>query len=461
MKVFTCIAVASIFSSFGTTAIAAPRKVVAENFTATWCTYCPDVANGLIMLQDEFPDTFFAMQVHGGDSYTTNWGNIRQSFYSVPGYPTVWSDGTEKIEGSYGSPSANYNILRSQYLARQAVATDVTMNMCGESVDNDTYTVSVEVGIEDGGTSKSMLIHCAQVIHNYPATPSFNYACFMQALNEERAVSAGSSSVIEFTFDFDSASMAHLNDVSFIAWAQATNTSGPSEVYQAEKHVYLSGDCQIDEFIVGATGDFPTITEAINACGTGDSILVQPGTYYENIHFGGKGISIQSTDGAEMTVISGIDDISVVFLTGEPTQTSVLDGFTIQNGNSPLGGGIYTDGSPVIKNCIVKNNTAQYGGGAYISNMGANSMTVMNTMFCGNTPDDIVGPWEDGGGNVFADGCATSCPSDINDDTVVDVSDILAVIDAWGSADSSADINTDGIVNVEDLLEVVGSWGPC
>ena len=34
---------------------AAPRKVILENFTATWCGYCPDVANGIILLMDEFP----------------------------------------------------------------------------------------------------------------------------------------------------------------------------------------------------------------------------------------------------------------------------------------------------------------------------------------------------------------------------------------------------------------------
>jgi hypothetical protein len=35
------------------------------------------------------------------------------------------------------------------------------------------------------------------------------------------------------------------------------------------------------------------------------------------------------------------------------------------------------------------------------------------------------------------------------------------MIDQWGSTDSPADINGDGIVNVTDLLAVVGAWGPC
>jgi len=462
MKVIHYFTIVAVSSCFVPQLDAAPRKVVAENFTATWCTYCPDVANGIIMLQDEFPDTYFPMQVHCGDSYATNWGNIRQSFYGVPGYPTVWTDGVHKIEGSYGSPSGNYNVLRSHYISRQAVQTDVTLELCGESVDNDTYTVSVAVGIESGGSGKTMRIHCAQVLHNYPSSPSYNYACFMQASAEDRTVAEGSSSIVDFTFDLNSASMAHLNDVSFIAWSQSTNSSGPSEVYQAEKHVYNSGDCQIDNFVVGAKGDFTTIGEAINACGTGDSIHVMPGTYYENIDFGGKGITIQSSDGAEVTAINGVENFSVVMLSNEPTESSVLDGFTIQNGNSPIGGGIFTDGSPIIKNCIIKNNTAvESGGGVYIVDMGANSATFMNTFFCGNTPDAIHGPWTDTSGNVFEDVCESSCDADVNGDATVNVSDILMVIDSWGSSNPDADVNNDGTVNVSDLLEVVSAWGPC
>ena len=72
---------------------AAPRKVVAENFTATWCIYCPDVANGLILLQDEFPDTFFALQVHGADSYATTWVTTPLWFFSFLAFPPCGWDG--------------------------------------------------------------------------------------------------------------------------------------------------------------------------------------------------------------------------------------------------------------------------------------------------------------------------------------------------------------------------------
>jgi hypothetical protein len=57
------------------------------------------------------------------------------------------------------------------------------------------------------------------------------------------------------------------------------------------------------------------------------------------------------------------------------------------------------------------------------------------------------------------------CPADINDDTNVNVTDLLAVIGAWGACSDPdncpADVNNDDTVNVTDLLAVIGAWGPC
>lgn len=54
-----------------------------------------------------------------------------------------------------------------------------------------------------------------------------------------------------------------------------------------------------------------------------------------------------------------------------------------------------------------------------------------------------------------------ACQGDVNEDGVVDVGDLLAVIDQWGAVGSPADVNGDGIVDVSDLLAIVGAWGPC
>jgi hypothetical protein len=65
------------------------------------------------------------------------------------------------------------------------------------------------------------------------------------------------------------------------------------------------------------------------------------------------------------------------------------------------------------------------------------------------------------GSTYIFDISETACLADINSDGYVNVTDLLVVIDQWGSTDSPADINFDGIVDVSDLLIVVGNWGAC
>ncbi len=50
-------------------------------------------------------------------------------------------------------------------------------------------------------------------------------------------------------------------------------------------------------------------------------------------------------------------------------------------------------------------------------------------------------------------------PGDVNGDGQVNVSDVLAVINAWGDCvNCPEDLNNDGEVNVTDLLDVIASW---
>lgn len=61
---------------------------------------------------------------------------------------------------------------------------------------------------------------------------------------------------------------------------------------------------------------------------------------------------------------------------------------------------------------------------------------------------------------------AGSCPSDVTDDGIVDVNDLLALLSSYGAmfaADANgtllADITGDGVVGVDDLLALLGDFG--
>src|SRR5438128_9050171 len=89
---------------------------------------------------------------------------------------------------------------------------------------------------------------------------------------------------------------------------------------------------------INVPGNAPTIQAAINTAIDGDTVLVAPGTYVENINFNGKAITVTSSGGPATTIIDGSGLDSVVFFdTGEGPR-SVLNGFTIQDG-APHGNG--------------------------------------------------------------------------------------------------------------------------
>ncbi|NOX86830.1 MAG: T9SS type A sorting domain-containing protein [Chlorobi bacterium] len=131
--------------------------------------------------------------------------------------------------------------------------------------------------------------------------------------------------------------------------------------------------------IINVPAGFTTIQAGINAAADGDTVLIADGTYYENISFKGKAITVASqylVDGDTThiwnTVIDGSlpseeDTASVVrFINGEDT-TSILYGLTIQGGTGTLtsvyggiqmGGGIFClhSGAKIIKNRIINNS---------------------------------------------------------------------------------------------------------
>jgi len=111
----------------------------------------------------------------------------------------------------------------------------------------------------------------------------------------------------------------------------------------------------------------PNLQDRIDAAVVGDTVWVDPGTYYGLITLR-IGVVVKSRMGPLVTILDGQQRGTVVSA-ANLDNTAVLEGFTIINGNgqSTFGGGIRIDrGGTVIRNNIIRNNTAAWGGGISI-----------------------------------------------------------------------------------------------
>lgn len=183
-----------------------------------------------------------------------------------------------------------------------------------------------------------------------------------------------------------------------------------------------------------AAHPYDSIQQAINAAANGDTVIVNPGTYFENIIFNGKAVTVRSTNPTNegtvrSTIIDGGGTAPVVRVIGGEGNGTKIMGFTITHGQgdnniSTSGGGVSCSGaSPEISHNIIVSNNATYqgagitiysdngtvpiikdnqilynhgywGGGLYY-NFGAGDVVLENNVFAKNTAQSGAGAYID------------------------------------------------------------------
>lgn len=168
--------------------------------------------------------------------------------------------------------------------------------------------------------------------------------------------------------------------------------------------------------VLNVPATYKHIQTALNAAQEGDTVLVQPGHYYENLKWPKmNGIKLISAGTRENTIIDGkgidrVIEVSTLFGSFTIDSTTLIQGFTIINGhlNSPgeyaFGAGIYLEfASPVLRNLTVRNNISTgdwcYGAGLFLE--GSNSL-MENIEVTENITES--GSWSYGAGIYIDDG---------------------------------------------------------
>jgi hypothetical protein len=147
-----------------------------------------------------------------------------------------------------------------------------------------------------------------------------------------------------------------------------------------------------------------TIAAGLGMAGYGDTVLVKPGRYEENITWPGTdGIKLYALAGPDSTTISAGASGRPLTINSGITPATEIVGFTITGGKDVAGAGVYTSGSPLIAGNRIcfneKRGERNYGGGIYCA---YNASPVIT----GNEISDNVcadsSTWNHGGG-IYVD----------------------------------------------------------
>jgi parallel beta-helix repeat protein len=137
--------------------------------------------------------------------------------------------------------------------------------------------------------------------------------------------------------------------------------------------------CQAEIITVDDDGpaNFNNIQDAINYSWHGDTVIVNPGTYHENVYFNGRAITLTSQDPndpnvVESTIIRADSSYSVTFDFGEGSD-SVLTGFTITGRGILCYASSPTITKNIVRDCATGGVYGQYSAAPIISDNMINS----------------------------------------------------------------------------------------
>lgn len=149
-------------------------------------------------------------------------------------------------------------------------------------------------------------------------------------------------------------------------------------------------DAIFNKQIKVGSGGYSTIQKAINLSVDGDTVLVKPGIYEENINFKGTSVHVKSEIPYQAIIDGNYSTHTVQFVTNE-TSGAKLSGFIVRHGAAKTGGGIYIDdASPTIEDCRIEDNSSlKNGGGIFIT--GSSSPLVISSTIQNNISGDSGG----------------------------------------------------------------------
>ncbi len=149
-------------------------------------------------------------------------------------------------------------------------------------------------------------------------------------------------------------------------------------------------------------GDHATVQDGLDASLDGDVLCVEPGSYAENLDFGGALVHLVAVAGTRLTLLDGAGVGSVVVFDDGEGPEAIVQGFTLTHGSATQGGGVrIISASPTLRDLVVEANVTMdpygegMGGGIYLSD----SLAILERVTVSN--NESLGPNGGDGGGVY------------------------------------------------------------
>ena len=138
------------------------RKVLEEEFTGTWCGWCPTGIVGMEKCQAQYPDSWIGIAIHGDDElYSTDFDDLLAYVTSFPSanldrsgdvYPYSANEEIENFLNNPSEASVNVKATWNEDQTKINVSSDVTFNVDREEAPYGVAYVLVGDDI-DGGSN--------------------------------------------------------------------------------------------------------------------------------------------------------------------------------------------------------------------------------------------------------------------------------------------------------------------
>lgn len=149
------------------------KKAVIEDYTGTWCGWCPRVSHAIELVEEQ-TDKVFAVAVHlaGGDPMENNYSKALSNAFNITGFPTAFVN--RDAEWKYPEPS---NISQAVDLAEGTANLGLAINSV---LSENTIDIVVSTGFSQDASNIKLVLFILEGGINYNQS---NYTSYYNGAN--------------------------------------------------------------------------------------------------------------------------------------------------------------------------------------------------------------------------------------------------------------------------------------